>query len=295
MKIPLSFIFLLMLLQTQSAMAEPFKPLDTPIAEVGKAKFTVIGDDEERKQTVFKLDKLQAFEEQSTIMITREGKNYYEIREDVTLVNNQNVATTTLIEIGEYLKPISYHRLRRSPQGEPIERWEFHFDNPSWNYSEDTYSMSAVSLVFRSFIEQGSKESSFHLWLSDQSVVRMRLKRMNKEQIKIALGEFPCVKIRMVADVQSVMPVGKILALLIQPFMPEFHFWIWEEKPYTVLRAEGALGPPGSPQMLMEVLELGTPVVPYEQTGVTSVLPPVPLPANSLQSPDEPAEENLTP
>jgi hypothetical protein len=244
------------------AVAEPFKPLNTPIAEIGRAKFTVIGENAKEKQSVFKLDKLQLYEEQTTMMITREGKEYYEIREDVRLMNNQHVTTTTLLEIGEYLKPISYNRLRRSPRGKPIERWEFHFDNPSWNYTDDTYCMSAVSLVFRSFIAQGSKESSFHLWMSDRSVVRMRLKRIHKERIRIALGEFTCVKIRMVLDVQSVMPVGKILALLVQPFMPEFYFWLWEEEPYPVLKAEGALGPPGAPQMLMEVVERRTPVEP---------------------------------
>jgi len=262
MKTLLSFLFVLLSLHIHFAVAEPFKPLSTPIAEVGKAKFTVLGENARKKQSVFKLDKLQSYEEQTTMLITREGRDYYEIREDVTLMNNQHVVATTLVEIGEYLRPISYNRMRRNPQGESIERWEFHFDDPSWNYTDDTYCMSSISLVFRSFIAQGSKEGSFHLWMSDQSVVRMRLRRMNKERVIIALGEFTCVKIRMVLDVQSVMPLGKVLALLVQPFMPEFYFWLWEQEPYPVMRAEGALGPPGAPQMLMEVVERRTFVEP---------------------------------
>lgn len=238
-----------------SAVAEPFKPIGMPISEMGKARFTVIGADRKKKSTVVKLDRLQSFEEQTIETLSRDGKQYFEIKEHMKLFNGQHVETSSLVEAGKILKQISFHLLRRSPGGEVLEKWEFRFDDPSWNYPDDVYAAPAVSLVFRSLIHQGMDEGSIHVWINDQGVIRMILKKMGKETIKVPLGEFVCHRIRMVPDVQSVLPVGKFLALLIQPFMPELDFWLWEKPPYPIVRAEGALGPPGSPSMLMEVIE----------------------------------------
>jgi hypothetical protein len=247
--IPISF-----LLTVNIALAESIKPLGFPIDEVAKAEFKVIGAKKKHKSIV-KLDKLPSVEKQTTRMITREGKDYYKIKEEMQLFNGQHVETTSLIEIAETLEPLSYKLLRKSPEGDVIERWEVRFDVPSWNYPEDTYCTPAVSLAFRSLIAHNMEETSFHLWQNDLTVVRMNLKVMGKESIKIPLGEFSCYRLKMEPDVKSVIPVGSILAALLQPFMPELYFWVSEKEPYPVLRAEGAFGPPGSPRMLMETVE----------------------------------------
>ena len=255
MRFPLAFIPVSLLLTVSIAFAEPIKPLGFPIEEVGKAEFKVIGAEKKKDKSIVKLDKLPSIEKQTTRMMTKDGKDYYEIKEEMQLFNEQHVQTTSLIEIAETLKPISYKLLRKSPEGDVIERWEVRFDVPSWNYPEDTYCMPAVSLAFRSLIAHNMKESSFHLWQNDLTVVRMTLKVMGKDRIKIPLGEFPCFKIKMEPDVKSIIPVGSILAALLQPFMPELYFWVSEKEPHPVLRAEGSFGPPGSPRMVMEAVE----------------------------------------
>jgi hypothetical protein len=255
MRLPSVFILISILLTVRIAFAEPIRPLGFPIDEVGKAEFKVIGAEKKKNKSIVKLEKLPVMEKQTTRVITRDGKDYYEIKEEMRLFNEQHVQTTSLIEIAEALKPISYTLLRKSPEGEVIERWEVRLDAPSWNYPEDTYFTPAISLAFRSLIFHDVEETSLHLWQNDLTVVRMTLKVVGKDRIRIPPGEFPCFKIKMEPDVKSVIPVGNILATLLQPFMPELYFWVSEKEPHPVLRAEGSFGPPGSPRMVMEAVE----------------------------------------
>jgi len=255
MRLPSAFIPISLLLTVSVAFAERIKPLGFPIDEVGRAEFKVIGAEKKKNKSIVKLEKLPSTEKQTIRMITKDGKDYYEIREEMQLFNEQHVQTTSLIEIAETLKPISYMLLRKSPEGDVIERWEVRLDVPSWNYPEDTYCTPAISLAFRSLIFHNEKETSLHLWRNDLTVVRMTLKVMGKDRIKIPLGEFSCYKIKMEPDVKSIIPVGSFLAALLQPFMPELYFWVSEKEPHPVLRAEGSFGPPGSPKMVMETVE----------------------------------------
>lgn len=255
MKILLSLILAWLSLTINLALAEPFKPMSTPYAGKGKAKFTVIGADK-NKGSFVKPEKLQSFEEQTIEIVTQGEREYYQIKETMKLFNDQQVETTSLIEIGEYLKPISYNLIRRNPRGEVIEKWEFRFDDASWNYADDTYCTPALTLIILSFIDHEMEEASFHFWQNDQTIVRMKLKLKGKEQVRISAGEVSCYKIRMVVDVQSVMPVGKFLAFLIQPFMPESHFWVTEKEPRYIVKSEVALGQRGSPSIAGETVEI---------------------------------------
>ena len=104
MRLPSVFILISMLLTVRIAFAEPIRPLGFPIDEVGKAEFKMIGAEKKKSRSIVKMDKLPSVEKQTTRMITRYGKAYYEIKEEMRLFNEQYVETTSLIEIGETLK-----------------------------------------------------------------------------------------------------------------------------------------------------------------------------------------------
>jgi hypothetical protein len=86
-------------------------------------------------------------------------------------------------------------------------------------------------------------------------VVVMKLKLMDQELIETPLGELSSFKIRMVIDIRSIMPVGRFVAALIQPFMPQSYFWLWEKENYLPLRTQVALGPVGAPMLVGQVFE----------------------------------------
>jgi len=254
MKNPLTVILAAAFLMTTLARAEPLKPQETPMVGTFKVKATWIGRGEETRIGAINLDRFASFSEIRIDVVTIDGQAYYQIKESQTLFNNQHVELITLIEIGEYLKTTSYKRLRRSPEGREIERITFHFDDPSWDYPEDTYGMSALYLILYNVIRQDIKETSFYYWLADQQAFRMRIKAKGKERLTTPQGDLPHSKIKMEPDVRSILPVGKFLARILQPFMSESYIWYYENESSISLKAELALGP-GMPRMVIEVLE----------------------------------------
>jgi len=255
MRIHLPFILLFLLLPIKSMQAEPIKPLNIALGETTRSKLTLLGAEKNRGRSIVKLNKLQAYHEHSIETIEKKGKSYYQVRETMRLFNEQQVEIILLIEIGEYLRSISYHRLRKDSQGSVIENLQLRLDNPSWEYPEDIFCQPAIPIIFRSLIDNQIEESSFNYWQNDMAVIRMKIKILGKEEIKTVLGEFSCFKGQMVLDVRSVMPVGKFLAPLIQPFMPKTYIWLWANEPYQVLKTEVSLAPGGSVRLNGEVFE----------------------------------------
>ncbi len=255
MRIYLFFTLASLLLTFNLAVAEPFKPMIIPIAEERKDKTTLVNGKEKNKGAFIKTVKLPFLQERRIEKISINGKDYYQIKEYQKMFNDQVVEATSLVEIGDYLKAHSYHYVKRDPHGKDIEKLEVLYKNKSWNYSEDTYSIPMLILIFRSLIDQNIKETSFHLWLDDFAVFRMKLKVMGKEKIKVPLGDFTCVKIKMQPDARSILPIGEFFASLAQPFMPDFYFWFWEKEPYPLVKFDGSAGSPGAPRTVEEIIE----------------------------------------
>ncbi len=254
MRIQFAVIVAAVFLATNLALAEPLKPNETPLVGTLKVKSTWINRGDKTKIGAINLDRFPSLAEIKMEVITLDGQAYYQIKENQTLFNNQRVEQITLIEIGEYLKTISYKRLRWSPEGKEIERISFCFDDPSWDYPDDTYGLSALHLIFYNVMSQDIKETSFFFWLADQQAFRMILKAKGKEQLTTPQGEFPHSKLKMEPDVRSVLPVSRFFARILQQFMPESYIWYYENESYISVKSEIALGP-GMPRMLIEVVE----------------------------------------
>ncbi len=234
----------------RKSSAKPFMPFSIPVIEERKSKFIVNRADDKKKE------KLPFQKEERVENISVNGTSYYQIKDNQKLFNGQVMETTSLIKIGECLKPISMKYLRRNPGGEEIERYEISFDDESWKYPEDTYSISMIPLIFRSVIDQHIKGTEFHIWLSDFIIFRMKIYTAGKERIHVPLGDFSCVRVNMEPDIRDIMSsLPKLVSRSIQPLMPGYSFWFWEEKPYPLIKFEGVLGPPGSPKTVEEVME----------------------------------------
>ena len=234
----------------KKSSVKPFLPFSIPVVEERKSKFTVSKADGKKKE------KLPVQKEERIENISINGTRYYQIKENEKLYNGQVMETTSLIEIGEYLKPISMKYLRRNPGGEEIEKYEIGFNDKSWGYPEDTYSISMIPLIFRSVVDQQIKGAEFHAWLSDFMIFQMKIHTAGKERIRVPLGDFSCVKVSMEPDIGDILSsLPKLVARGIQPLVPGYSFWFWEEKPYPLIKFEGVLGLMGSPKTVEEVVE----------------------------------------
>jgi len=253
MKIKCLFLSALFLMTGSICQAEPFESPLKPVITTYESRYSVIGEeDAAENNSLIKLDRFARLSKINIKIISVDGKEYYQIREDQKLFNDQRVELTVLIETGEYLRSTSFSLLRKDPDGTEIERSVFQLDNSSWNYADDIYCKAALPLLLSSFVDHQHEERSFHLWLSDQEVVRMTLKLVGEDQRKTPLGDRPHFKVKMMPDIQSVLPVGDFIAMLIQPFVPKIHLWYWRQLPHVSVGMEGAFGP-GTPKMRMEL------------------------------------------
>ena len=151
MKVHYSIIFASLFLTINIALAEPFKPMSIPIDEELKEKSTAFEGDGVAKESFVKIEKLPFIQEKTIKMVSIDGNDYYQIKESQKLFNGQQLETLSLVEIGEYLRAISYNVSRKSPEGEEIESHEVRFDHYSWKYPADIYPITMLSLIFSTF------------------------------------------------------------------------------------------------------------------------------------------------
>ena len=250
------FLMISLFMTNSLVMAEPAAQSGKPIAEQGKARIRIMDAEKKERKGLFKKGKLPSSLEWETKTKSLDGKEYYQIRYRARLFNEQSMELTSLIEIGIPLQPTSHCFLRKDPGGTEIERHSIQFDNPSWDFPKDMYPIEWVSLVIRkNIVEPQKEEGTFHIWLSDFTVFRMKLKLLGKKNIQGPLGNMACYEVKMEPDIRSILSIGDFFAMLLQPLMPNFYFWFREEEPYPLVRFEGPLGPPGSPKGVMEVIE----------------------------------------
>ena len=57
----------------------------------------------------------------------------------------------------------------------------------------------------------------------------------------------------MYPDLNDWVPMGAMLSTLARPFLPKYHMWFDETSPHRVVRFEGPYGPPGAPEVLLEL------------------------------------------
>ena len=57
----------------------------------------------------------------------------------------------------------------------------------------------------------------------------------------------------MYPDLNDWVPLGSMLTTLAKPLLPKYHMWFEEAAPHRVIRFEGAYGPPGAPELILEL------------------------------------------
>jgi hypothetical protein len=57
----------------------------------------------------------------------------------------------------------------------------------------------------------------------------------------------------MYPDLNDWVPLGAVLTRLAKPLLPKYHMWYERKSPYKLARFEGPYGPPGAPELVLEL------------------------------------------
>ena len=96
---------------------------------------------------------------------------------------------------------------------------------------------------------------SFHFILMGTSLIKMDLWKDGHETVRVPAGEFHCQRLRMRANAESLFPtLPAFLRPFVRFFLPTHTLWLTTDDPPTFVKSVGQMGPPGSPDVLVQLL-----------------------------------------
>jgi hypothetical protein len=97
------------------------------------------------------------------------------------------------------------------------------------------------------------KRRSVYAWINDRFVAKVYLESVGRTTLSLPVGKREAIEVVMYPDLNDWVSLGSVLTRLAKPFIPKYHMWFEPEPPYGLLRFEGPYGPPGAPEIVLEL------------------------------------------
>lgn len=94
---------------------------------------------------------------------------------------------------------------------------------------------------------------SLYAWINDRFVAKLYVERAGTEVLAAPIGRRETVKVVMYPDLNDWISLGSVLTRLAKPFIPKYRMWFEAEAPHRLVRFEGPYGPPGAPEIILEL------------------------------------------
>jgi hypothetical protein len=95
---------------------------------------------------------------------------------------------------------------------------------------------------------------SVHAWISDRMVARVYYEVDTRKTVTVPAGRFDVYEVVMYPDLNDWVKMPRVLSELSKPFLPKYHLSYETAEPHRLVRFEGPLGPPGAPEVVLELL-----------------------------------------
>ena len=103
----------------------------------------------------------------------------------------------------------------------------------------------------------GHRTRAFYSWINDRFVSRVYVETKGETRVQLPGGTKRALELVLYPDLNDFVRVGGTVARLAKPLMPQYHLWFETEAPNRIVRFEGPYGPPGAPELIMELDEMG--------------------------------------
>jgi len=157
------------------------------------------------------------------------------------------------------LLTLGFESCDRSPAGRTIRRFEAAFDDPAADYPPDTYPVICLVQALRGLPFQEKGSIPFNVWVAPTEIFRMYFDVIEKETVQVPAGTFECFHGEVRPDIRTILPVGNVLASLLKPFIPRYHFWFSCGPSHPLVRFEGVLGGAGAAPHTVELIRMEHP------------------------------------
>ncbi len=97
------------------------------------------------------------------------------------------------------------------------------------------------------------KRKSVYAWINDRFVAKLYVESAGRETLALPIGRCETVRVIMYPDLNDWIALGSVLTRLAKPFIPKYRMWFDASAPHRLVRFEGPYGPPGAPEIVLEL------------------------------------------
>lgn len=144
------------------------------------------------------------------------------------------------------------HRQLFDEHGERVRNEEAHFFREGLGFAQNTYPEVLLPMML-GWLGPARRTRAFYSWINDRFVSRMYAQTGGSETLRLAGRNVETFQVVMYPDINDYVRVGATLAKMAKAIMPKYHLWFDSRIPHRVVRFEGSYGPPGAPEVIMEL------------------------------------------
>jgi len=98
---------------------------------------------------------------------------------------------------------------------------------------------------------------SVYAWINDRFIAKVYVEVEGKKSITIGGTSHDTIEVIMYPDLNDWIPMGAMVTRLVKPFVPKYRMWYARQAPNRLVRFEGPYGPPGAPEVVLELSSRG--------------------------------------
>jgi|HubBroStandDraft_6_1064221.scaffolds.fasta_scaffold105495_3 hypothetical protein len=95
---------------------------------------------------------------------------------------------------------------------------------------------------------------SVYAWINDRFIAKVYVEVHGRMSLSLGGRTREVVELMMYPDLNDWVSLGGVLTRLAKPFLPKYHMWYDRKAPYRLVRFEGPYGPPGAPELVLELI-----------------------------------------
>lgn len=132
-------------------------------------------------------------------------------------------------------------------------RKEIDFTKSPFPLPASTYPEVMLPFLLRAQPQDGRRRAAY-AWTSDRFVARVYYESRGTTELALPAGRIRATEVWMYPDLNDWVKLGNVLTKMAKPFLPRYAMWYDADGPARLLRFEGSFGPPGAPEIVLELL-----------------------------------------
>lgn len=150
------------------------------------------------------------------------------------------------------LAAMRFHRVLVDETGEPSREEKIDFTRGPLRLPGSTYPEVMLPFVLR-WQPFDTERRSLHAWIVDRFVARVYCEWRGRGEITVPAGKIETLEMMMYPDLNDWVALGSMVNTLAKPLLPKYRMWFEAAPSRRVVRFEGPYGPPGAPEIVLEL------------------------------------------